>query len=545
MTDKAGGKTQLSPSTPEFAYLEYGLQLALRAGTARIVAAYALSNPHLTLQFEKRSKDILMLPSWIDATELTGANTEEDVIKRGFQFTSPQTGMKFCVGRFKMSGGSPARSKDGKPLRQIRKVLMCRIAVGRAYVCDEAEAEGTALPEGYDSFYLKVDSTVGRDSKAAVEDYHHEYYIKGSNQVLPMYMVHYDYDPVKERRSREKPKCENCEEEPATLFCSADAANLCNKCDGQLHMSKLASRHVRTGIGKGSDVFGHCRHHPDKQIEFFCSQCHIPVCVFCKMVGNHANGEAAKHQLVSVGEAYSTVLQEATTTDPILQQRRTEILSHITSLTSRSTAVEKMGQQLESDLSSIYQKALSDLRTIISIKQRTLEGDRLELLRHLGEINRLEEFLKYQKDGDATGFLFNWSRHVVYRSELRDFGGWKRGIDVELDARITGTVNVVIDTDRPTVQSSQSHGHHHHHTSPGKTMKSPTHNSGSPVGGLAGTIGIGLPKRLPTTQDRRVHRRTSDFFAETLGTFDEMSINQQHSTDDGYSEMSIPYHDDD
>lgn len=46
-------------------------------------------------------------------------------------------------------------------------------------------------------------------------------------------------------------------------------------------------------------------------IEFFCSQCHIPVCVNCKMVGNHANGEAAKHQLVSVAEAYHTVMQEA------------------------------------------------------------------------------------------------------------------------------------------------------------------------------------------------------------------------------------------
>jgi hypothetical protein len=50
---------------------------------------------------------------------------------------------------------------------------------------------------------------------------------------------------------------------------------------------------------------------PEKFIEFFCSQCHIPVCVFCKMVGNHANGEASKHQLVSVSEAYQSVLMES------------------------------------------------------------------------------------------------------------------------------------------------------------------------------------------------------------------------------------------
>ena len=58
LSDKVGSKTQLSPNSPEFAYLEYGLQLSLNASTARIVAAYAVSNPHLSLQFEKRCKVI-------------------------------------------------------------------------------------------------------------------------------------------------------------------------------------------------------------------------------------------------------------------------------------------------------------------------------------------------------------------------------------------------------------------------------------------------------------------------------------------------------
>ncbi len=56
LSDKVGSKTQLSPNSPEFAYLEYGLQLSLNASTARIVAAYAVSNPHLSLQFENRCK---------------------------------------------------------------------------------------------------------------------------------------------------------------------------------------------------------------------------------------------------------------------------------------------------------------------------------------------------------------------------------------------------------------------------------------------------------------------------------------------------------
>jgi hypothetical protein len=57
-------------------------------------------------------------------------------------------------------------------------------------------------------------------------------------------------------------------------------------------------------------VFGMCPTHK-KNVEFFCSYCHIPVCVYCKMVGHHSSGEAAKHKLVSVVEAYQTVLAES------------------------------------------------------------------------------------------------------------------------------------------------------------------------------------------------------------------------------------------
>jgi len=101
------------------------------------------------------------------------------------------------------------------------------------------------------------------------------------------------------------------------MFCAADAANLCASCDVKLHSAnKLASRHVRTAIGKGTDVYGTCRIHSEKVVEFFCSECHTPVCVYCKMVGHHSTGENAKHKLVPVAEAYETVLREIDIVSP-------------------------------------------------------------------------------------------------------------------------------------------------------------------------------------------------------------------------------------
>ena len=99
------------------------------------------------------------------------------------------------------------------------------------------------LPEGYDSFYLTGTSQP--------EAYSHEYWIKSASQILPQYILQYEFDPDKERRSREKAKCDDCEIATAVVFCAADAANLCAKCDDKLHSgSKLASRHQRTPIGK-------------------------------------------------------------------------------------------------------------------------------------------------------------------------------------------------------------------------------------------------------------------------------------------------------
>ena len=57
-------------------------------------------------------------------------------------------------------------------------------------------------------------------------------------------------------------------------------------------------------------MYGTCRVHSDKMVEFFCSECHVPVCVYCKMVGHHSSGENAKHKLISVTEAYEAVNKE-------------------------------------------------------------------------------------------------------------------------------------------------------------------------------------------------------------------------------------------
>jgi hypothetical protein len=100
LQDKEEQKTLLGQNTHLFSQLEYFLKLSLSSSTARIVSCYMLSNPHLTEQFSRTTSDLLVLQSLIDSNELVGGNTEEDVIRRGFQIASPHKGIKFTIGQF-------------------------------------------------------------------------------------------------------------------------------------------------------------------------------------------------------------------------------------------------------------------------------------------------------------------------------------------------------------------------------------------------------------------------------------------------------------
>ncbi|KAH6591365.1 hypothetical protein BASA50_008719 [Batrachochytrium salamandrivorans] len=548
LSDKSAGRTQLAPTTPEFAQLEYDLQLTLHSSTVRVVASYAISNPHVSGQFERRSKDILVLPAWIDSSAFGGINTEEDVVRRGFRLPPPSQGLRFTVGRIDSAvstdvGGDTLISASTTPGKTLRKAMLCLVAVGRSFVADETMAENEPIPVGYDSFHIQ-DPTLLADAQPKQKAYEHTYFIKNPAQVLPQYIVHYDYDPLKEKQSREKAMCDNCEDELATVYCTADAANLCNKCDTLLHQTKLASRHTRSAIGqKGTDVFGNCRHHPEKSIEFFCSLCHVPVCVFCKMVGNHANGEAARHQLVSVTEAYHSVLQEAQVADPILQSRRTEITNQISAVNSRARSVEKMGSQIEQQVEEMYQRAMRELKLIIQSKLTILLGDELELRRQIGEIDRLEEFLKYQQFGDATTYLFSWSRHQNFRAALHDFKYFQNEIDVQLDAKVSGSISVVVDQDKlpNTMMTPQLQIQQQQQPLQPPQQQQQIQTQQGMIGGRV--LGMGVSHKLQAqNHQRRVQRRTSDFFAEALGSFDQVHIGQGSTLDeDDMDHMSGVY----
>ncbi|RKO95416.1 hypothetical protein CAUPRSCDRAFT_12889 [Caulochytrium protostelioides] len=140
-------KTAVPLNSKEMAHLEYGLQLALHATTARVTGAQSLANPNTQLQFDNQTQGDLVVTAWVDVATLTAGNTEEDVVKRGFQFGAHAPGRKFVVGDL-----PSVKDRETHP---IQRAIMCKIGVGRSWPVDEEQLGKAVLPEGYKSFYVR------------------------------------------------------------------------------------------------------------------------------------------------------------------------------------------------------------------------------------------------------------------------------------------------------------------------------------------------------------------------------------------------------
>ena len=147
-----------------------------------------------------------------------------------------------------------------------RRLLLCRVGVGRAYVLDDVSAE-RVVPPGFDSLYVHTGVDTDGDGKVSADEYDvaathagrpaeaytHKYIVQESAQVLPAYLVQFQFSGRAREGDR---KCDNCESAVAVLYCAADDANLCTDCDEETHSAnKVVARHQRVPIRGSQNKF--------------------------------------------------------------------------------------------------------------------------------------------------------------------------------------------------------------------------------------------------------------------------------------------------
>ncbi|EOA35448.1 hypothetical protein CARUB_v10020651mg [Capsella rubella] len=96
-----------------------------------------------------------------------------------------------------------------------------------------------------------------------------------------------------------KIRCDVCDKEEASVFCTADEASLCGGCDHRVHhANKLASKHLRFSLlypsssNNSSPLCDICQ---DKKALLFCQQDRAILCKDCDSSIHAANEHTKKH----------------------------------------------------------------------------------------------------------------------------------------------------------------------------------------------------------------------------------------------------------
>jgi len=374
---------------------------------------------------------------------LPTGQTLEDICQNGFRMH--HAGISFHIGNLKL----PTLFQDGRDYgrgrivrrrgqalskgRHLYEFLLCRVGVGRAYVIDNAkQAESLDLPQEYDSFFVRHE--MQPPEGAATEDVpgvlprhllHHEYVVHDPAQALPVYVVHFEYDPEAAERLA-LPVCDNCGIKASMIYCPADHATLCQACDVKIHsINAIAARHVRMDVNRRPTLpAGHCPEHVEVDADQYCVECRTPLCPQCRSVGSHCSGDFARHRRIGLHEAYDHVLTaERPKTRSGVPDRQEIEQRYVAELDRKLLAVRESGQSVEDWIYSLVQEAVKQGQDLATEQATLFLADELEAKRQLEQSVWLERFLEeHVKALPPADFLRSWLHHCRVREELAEMG---------------------------------------------------------------------------------------------------------------------------
>ncbi|KAH9568965.1 hypothetical protein CY35_03G106900 [Sphagnum magellanicum] len=119
--------------------------------------------------------------------------------------------------------------------------------------------------------------------------------------------------------------CDVCEVAPAHLFCAADEAALCHKCDEKVHAcNKLASRHVRIELAETRAV-PLCDICENASAFFFCGIDGTSLCLQCDM-DVHIGGKKTHERYLLMAQRVELPVQKPGQDDNIPADKQPENL---------------------------------------------------------------------------------------------------------------------------------------------------------------------------------------------------------------------------
>jgi len=281
--------------------------------------------------------------------------------------------------------------------------------VGRAFALLE-EGASRAIPDGYDSLYVHSDAedTADDDEAAAGGPHRQEYVVNNPAQVLPEYIIHFDFDPAD------------------AVLGVAPSATMTLEERRDHFRAKIDE--VRGEVSRALAVLG------------------------------PSLGSRTEEMLSDLTAKYEAALHASTQPEPLLEERRRSIREGLRRITGKLESVRSNSEMVYEEVCKRMQAALERLDTLTKRKTAVLLSEELELRRQLRQIASSESMVPHLQEAlQPTAFVEAWEAHQTMRRELiSQMSGAGASMigealdGVKADLKVVGDVDVVAATDDDT-----------------------------------------------------------------------------------------------
>ncbi|EAX98874.1 B-box zinc finger family protein [Trichomonas vaginalis G3] len=379
-------------TSEEYGYSEYLLQLQLNAPHLQISECYDLSTKQITAAFKNFCSHLTpvnVVDVFVPAASLGQPIT--DIASHGLRINQ-KNGFRFQAGAVPIDGSE-----------ETYELVHMVVALGNVYynqkpgasiteaAFSEVEPTSSTLPIGYHS--IRVSNK-------------NEFVVFNPSQINTLRLIRLKGKENVTHDATVKHICHNCGQPNATIWCDNDSCKLCEKCDASQHKTKLTSGHTRHPLAEALINVQRCPVHPDTFIQYYCTKCHLPVCLQCKVRGNHSKGEFAKHHLIDLKEAYDNAVSAAIKPNQAFITREKLINQQLNAANEKLKEIQQVQINVEAEITRIAAKAIEDARQQSSARAQQVKAIRSELIRKLADLQTHKDLLAaQQKNNEPLSFV--------------------------------------------------------------------------------------------------------------------------------------------
>ena len=402
---------QILETTDEFCLIQYILQIFLSSPQLKIDECYDISRENGNINFERyisKMPNSNIVDIFIPLNKLQ--QPLSDIIKHGIRVNS-KNGFKIQTNFVNL-----------EPKQQIYECIHCVVALG---IIMNHEKDNSPLSQTIynnneaDESYLRYDCDSLRISDQ------NEFLIFTNQQIKALHYIKFKGGENLTSKFPILNKCGVCGNNNATLFCENDNLKLCLKCDQDTHkVNQIFQSHVRNDLFQNYSQSQMCEFHPLNRTSYYCPKCHIPVCVECKISGNHSKGEASKHQLINLSDIYEKTKKSFENSNEIYEFRNKTLNERLIEINEMIENIENNEKNVKLEIERIAQKAIQETHEIFHNRAIQLKSAKIEINRKLKELENQKTFINLHcKSSEPSIFL-----RSVFASEILD-----KEINQELD----------------------------------------------------------------------------------------------------------------